>query len=123
MTRDKKTYIGIMVAVLIAAAIIILLDEINLPLPESDKGLLTLDARIASCEIGRLGRAIDNEYYIHLAFDSPIARRISHNFNAAEKSFYERICETRSVVNVKYYAVRSLLNPTISYWVKELNEQ
>jgi hypothetical protein len=39
MTRDKKTYIGIMVAVLIAVAIIILLDEINLPLPESDKGL------------------------------------------------------------------------------------
>lgn len=107
MSKNNKSYKIILLSSLAAVATIIALAEIQLPLPESEKGTHELLANIDSCKIDLLGRSADDKYYIHMYFKTPDLKKISHNFNGVEKPFYIRICNDKSMVRVKYYAVRS----------------
>lgn len=112
-----------MLSSLALVAVLIVLAEMKLPLPENEKGIKELEANIESCEIDSLGRSSDDRYYIHIYLNTIDSKKISHNFQGVKKSFYVNLCKNKSAVNVKYHAVRTLLRPKISYWLNELNEK
>jgi hypothetical protein len=123
MSTNNQAYRKILIYSLVAVAMLFALAEIKLPLPEGEKGIRELEAKIESCEIDHLGKSSSENYYIHIHLSNSNPKKISHNFTGSEKPFYVRVCGKKSEVNIKYYAVRTLLRPKISYWLTELNEK
>lgn len=123
MAENKKVYFGFMGVTLFAVLLVLIADEIDLPVPEDERGDIVSLFRLDGCEIGRRGRVIDNDFYVKLYaydFEREMSKVILIGGEVIDLKYYENICSTKPLVRVRYIARRTVSAPRKVYVAKEV---
>ena len=104
----------------ILGVVLLLFGNINLPLPDDIKKYSETIGHIESCDLnvtggGKHGTA---NLFVGITFKEKSIPYLRWNTEKYNLDYVKIICQNKKRLNVKYIAQRSLLNPTVTFWIE-----
>ena len=93
--------------------------EIELPLPEEEKGIHYLKGKILRCDISSR-KVYSQHLQIYLDNNGEPERLHLYHLSWNEANYYRGICRANTEIEVWFISLRSLIRPAITYEVVKL---
>ena len=116
-SKNLITFLGIGVIVLIIFA-----GSIGLPLPEGIPKNTVVVSRIKNCTVDEKSGKHETLSFVGIRLDDIRTPYLRWN-PKLEMSNIKKYCKQNAIVAVEYTAKRTLLRPTLSYWIQNVKVQ
>ena len=109
-----------LIALFCIVAIIVM--QIELPLPNDEKGEKTAQGKITSCQIRRVGSGGTAQLVVKIQLNHPENKLYALSTSLNKRTQYQKLCDEHAKVSIVYTAFRSLIRPNITYLVKTIEQ-